>query len=291
MTNKTNRTDLIRNILIEAANQSKLNELSPENREQVDVLYKNSNMVVVVPKSYKMCDKYSKNTKWCSRDETMYNIWREKGFLFRFLFPHHNKIRLTWEWDGSFNWGSGGNIPYIEISSTYLNKQNPFDKDAIEQLKRFWTAKNYWHISNEYIYRYIKMIPDDAAKTVIDYYHSNVKMAGERAGQNNKRRMEWEQLRIDFNKRTLKRLKQSIASMGLSVNSNPIEYDGDEDLYINIKLCHGLMIQLVPTLERLEINVIKNHSGVAHEKVDYADGLDVVKRLIDQFRDQCQAVA
>jgi hypothetical protein len=174
---------LIQHILREQTKEINLNELSPENRDKVDVIYKDSNLVVVVPKVYEMCKLYSKGTKWCSggnlnlkeymynADEVMrdmFNKWSKDGILFRLLFRGGDKLRLTWELDGGFSWGSGGK-EYKEITWHYIGK-NPFDLRKLTRMKSYWEEKGIWDEGNEYIWQHLKLIPKGAADTIVEYY-------------------------------------------------------------------------------------------------------------------------
>jgi hypothetical protein len=130
--------------------------------------------------------------------------------LFRFLFKHGDKIRLTWEWDGKYSWGSGGQI-YQEITSDYLDPNDPFNIKSIEKLKKEW-GKEKWNDADEYIYRYIKMIPNDAIEIVKKYHQKNASILSNEIKKRDiledKNRKEVIKKRLDIKKKLILKLKK-----------------------------------------------------------------------------------
>jgi len=80
-------------------------ELTGKYKEQTEILYKDKNLVCLIPRSQMTSNLYGKKTNWCSAISCdMFDEWTSRNLLFRFLFKD-SKIRLTYNYiDYTFNW-------------------------------------------------------------------------------------------------------------------------------------------------------------------------------------------
>ena len=107
------------NILTEI--EKDIDELEGQFKEETEVIYKDHNMVCLVPKSQMSSKMFGKGTKWCSTGKYMFDYWSTKGLLIRFLFRGGKKIRVTYMFNnGSYNWANENGHHTLE------GKGNPF---------------------------------------------------------------------------------------------------------------------------------------------------------------------
>lgn len=172
----------------------------------LNVLYRDENLTVVVPLTVSASTITCRGTKWCSSDEAGFKQWTKKHVLIRFLFHDGYKLRLTWKFDfdpptkyytdkNYGSWGSGGGkygeikfgkYPFIlkgdvidEIEEEYERiKKGPNYND---QMTTDWgldgksfqtTNKEYydsWYNVKKEIVRRVAMIPQEAIKRIISY--------------------------------------------------------------------------------------------------------------------------
>lgn len=152
-----------------------LKEVGSKRDVDTKVIYKDNNIVILIPLSYESAKSYSRGTQYCTGGdycntsektlEDMFKYHTEKGdILYRIFFKNGIKIRLTWDGNMSshnFHWGLGRKDSYPVFTSR--NMENPFDveklsrirdeqlkiKPKIEKLKRW--EKNFcrkWKIDN-----------------------------------------------------------------------------------------------------------------------------------------------
>jgi hypothetical protein len=101
----------------------KLFELHKENDDSY-ILYRDSNLVVVVPKTLESTRKYSRDTTWCSLDKSGFEEHNITSDLIRFHFKNGYKLRLTWDYlshdahnndyTGGTHWGCGGKVDGVK---------------------------------------------------------------------------------------------------------------------------------------------------------------------------------
>ena len=131
-------------------NQYKLiSELQGQFKDETEIIYRDKNIVCLIPKSQMTSKIFGKGTKWC-QTEGGFNIWARQGLLIRFLLKGGRKIRFTYFFnkDGMYAenhdfywanetgyhvlWGDGN--PF-EVTSP-KNKIRDIEKDILEQIRR-----------------------------------------------------------------------------------------------------------------------------------------------------------
>ncbi len=164
---------LIKRILRESIG---LNEIGSKRSKDTDVIYNDGNVVVLVPRTYESCLSYSQNTQYCTKNRYMYDTHNKRGDdMFRILFKDGNKIRLTWDYDGSFSWGLGSGKNYVVFSEKYnFNSENPFDFSLIEEQKK---DASWWGDDYDLLLKYMNILPKNSIEKITEY-HENKKMIG-----------------------------------------------------------------------------------------------------------------
>lgn len=133
--------------LFDKLQESKLNEIGSKRAKDTDVIYRDSNLVVVVPLSYESAKSFSRGTQYCTGGDCsrgneatskgMYNSHIKRGdILYRILFKNGTKVRLTWNGDindRDFHWGLGKKNDYPVFTSR--NMDNPFDLEKLDEVR------------------------------------------------------------------------------------------------------------------------------------------------------------
>lgn len=154
-----------------------INEIGNKRKGDTDIIYKDSNLLVLVPLSFDSSKSYSRGTKYCTggdcgnSSDVYFNTHTNKGdFLFRIFFKDGSKIRLTWNGntnDDSWSWGLGDKNNYIVFVPKYQNMDHPFD---FENLKKVRDQKpTWWDDRYEKLYKYIIQIPKNAINNMVNY--------------------------------------------------------------------------------------------------------------------------
>lgn len=140
--NQNNTEDLFNQI-----HENKLNEIGGKRAKDTHVIYRDPNLVVVVPLSFESAKSFSRGTRYCTggdcskgseeSSKDMFKQHTSKGdILFRLFFKNGTKIRLTWNGDindKDFHWGLGRKDSYPTFSSR--NMSNPFDIEQIREIR------------------------------------------------------------------------------------------------------------------------------------------------------------
>ena len=144
-------------------------ELNKELSKEVDIIYKDSNLLCMMPKTQKASRIYGKGTKWCQTSRDGFGMWsaslrtNDINFLIRFIFKNVNgkprKLRFTYEPTmDSFHWANESGIHYFKdygISDIFNPKLDiklkKDEKDIIDL---------------------IKFIPNECKEKVINYIES-----------------------------------------------------------------------------------------------------------------------
>ena len=139
--------------------------------DEADIVYKDSNLLIIVPKTPEATKKYSRNTNWCSNSKGGFYCHYPTSNLFRFHFKDGYKLRLTWdylEWKGDYSggthWGQGGKlkgeiIPYYHIRPR--DESNPFEFDYEKEDHRKMMVDR------------IASIPEEAKIKVMEYHEKH----------------------------------------------------------------------------------------------------------------------
>jgi len=107
-----------------------LKELTGKFKDQVEIIYRDKNMVCMIPKSQMTSHIYGQGAKWCQVDKSGFDGWSKQGLLIRFLFKNGRKVRFTYfigEYASrGFYWAN--ETGYHILSSEHGEKnQNPFN--------------------------------------------------------------------------------------------------------------------------------------------------------------------
>lgn len=117
----------------------KFNETSNALKDDVEVIFKDKNLVCLIPKSQKAAHIYGYKTKWCSISK---GRWDELTFLnesirFFFLFKNGYKLRLSYipklksgDWADS----SGIHLFYFKDKDPFEIETNSTDKSMIDKI-------------------------------------------------------------------------------------------------------------------------------------------------------------
>lgn len=126
--------ELIKKILKESI----INEIGSKRSKDTDIVYRDNNILIVVPKSFESCQSYSQKTKYCTRDKVMYMGHSSRGDdLFRIFFKNGTKVRLTWTPDGDFHWGLGEKTSYAVFTKrNNFKSNNPFSFKELENIRQ-----------------------------------------------------------------------------------------------------------------------------------------------------------
>ena len=158
-------------------------ELNKELAEEVNILYKDSNLICMIPKSQKASKIYGKGTNWCQTKKMGFITWtgisgeensdfyetpknEKMGFLIRFLFKNDfkgnkkgRKIRFTYNpSNNDFHWANeNGKHVLIENGDNFF--------DVVSKRKNSSTERDIIYL--------ISKIPEECKQKVKDYIQSN----------------------------------------------------------------------------------------------------------------------
>lgn len=91
-------------ILITEGQLKLLTELSDEFKNEVEIIYRDKNLVCMIPKTIRASKIYGKDAKWCQKSAVGFNRWSNAGLLIRFLFKSGRKIRFTYIFSDKKEW-------------------------------------------------------------------------------------------------------------------------------------------------------------------------------------------
>lgn len=124
-----------------------LQELKGQYKDEVEILYKDRNMVCMIPKSQMTSDIYGKKANWCQRQVGGFGGWSRQGLLIRFLFRDKRKIRFTYffkkdtHFGVNFYWANEGGQHVLEgngnpflVQST-RHRESSIEKDILIKIK------------------------------------------------------------------------------------------------------------------------------------------------------------
>jgi hypothetical protein len=112
-------------------------ELTGELKSEVEIVYRDKNMVCLLPRSQKSSFLYAGGTQWCTKTKPGFDIMHNKeALLFRFIFKNKRKIRLSMvphEDQFKFDWATenGGHVLSGSGFDPFTIKSNhPVEKDV-----------------------------------------------------------------------------------------------------------------------------------------------------------------
>lgn len=150
-------------LLISESQLKTLNELGGQFKEETEIIYRDNNIVCLIPKSQMSSRMFGKGANWCSNSKHGFDQWSKYGLLVRFIFRGGKKIRFTYyfkrENNDDFNWANENGY------HTLFGKGSPFEVKSTDS-----------KFSNESdILTHIKLIPDECKKRVLDFIKKNKK--------------------------------------------------------------------------------------------------------------------
>lgn len=123
-------------------------ELTGKYKEETEIIYKDRNLVCMVPKSQMTSHIYGKKTAWCQVTKSGFGMWTKPrkdilGLLVRFLFKSGRKIRFSYFTDGTFHWANEQGWHVLmgkegdDVFSPECPKKNirDLEKDILEQIR------------------------------------------------------------------------------------------------------------------------------------------------------------
>lgn len=129
-----------------------IHEIGTKRMPDTDVIFRNNDIVILVPKSFESSKSFSRGTQYCTggdcgnsdarnsdaRNRHQFNYHSDKGdILFRIFFKDKTKIRLTWGSD-EFHWGLGRKEDYhvFTDSRQFGDSNNPLDFTTLHNVRK-----------------------------------------------------------------------------------------------------------------------------------------------------------
>lgn len=136
-----------------------------EIKSQVEVIYKDPNLICLIPKSQMTSSMYGQGTEWCQVSQSGFDDWSHQGLLIRFLFKSGRKIRFTYffpkykdRYHGDYYWANENGYHVLTDSG------NPFEASFKGDRVR-GTEKD--------ILDMIKQIPQECQDRVLKFIEKN----------------------------------------------------------------------------------------------------------------------
>lgn len=145
-----------------------LNELTGEFEKETEIIYKDRNIVCLIPKSQMSSNMYGKGTKWCQIRKMGFDMWSKRGLLIRFLFRGGKKIRFTYFFpDGGHDLENEDYYWANENGYHVLHGEgNPFDAKTKRERVRDTELD---------ILAYINIIPEECKNKVLEFINQHRK--------------------------------------------------------------------------------------------------------------------
>ena len=151
----------------------KLFEIHKEElKKEVDIIYRDKNMICLVPKSQMASCVYGQGTRWCTKSKSGFDSHKD-SIMFRFIFKSKYKLRLTYDPHGQSDWSDRSGNQFFGKLDIDKNSLFKISKDDITQYK-FWNKKyDPTGEKTNLIIKYIKKIPLSCQKAVLNYINEN----------------------------------------------------------------------------------------------------------------------
>jgi hypothetical protein len=143
-------------------------ELTGQYAKETDIIYKDKNLVCMVPKSQVTSHLFGRKTNWCQVTWQGFSSWSGRGdsnhlgLLVRFLFKSGRKIRFTYDTHGEFHWANE--------TGYHVLKGNPGDDVFNPKTPK----ENIRDIEGD-ILNLIKEIPEECKVKVREFIKENLK--------------------------------------------------------------------------------------------------------------------
>lgn len=139
--------------------EKQLNELKGQFKDEVEIIYRDSTIVCMIPKSQMTSFIYGHKAEWCQRRPYGFQEWSEMGLLIRFLFKNGRKIRFTYLYDDkkkdNYYWANENGFHVLE------GMGNPFEAKAVRADRIRSTEKD--------IINLITQIPEPCKEKVLHF--------------------------------------------------------------------------------------------------------------------------
>lgn len=155
-------------ILISESQLKNLKEISGQFADETEVIYKDKNLVCLIPKSQMSSLMYGKGTKWCQIRQPGFDLWSRSGLLIRFIFRGGKKIRFTYFFPGSGRKQENEDYYWANENGFHVlhGEGNPFDAK---------TRRDRIRDTELDILAYIKIIPEECRNKVLKFINQNRK--------------------------------------------------------------------------------------------------------------------
>lgn len=158
-------------ILITESQLKVLNELSGAFKDETEIIYRDNNIVCLIPKTQMSSKMYGKDAHWCQVDQAGFYYWSKSALLIRFLFRGGRKIRFSYfikpynsdgtENDSDFSFATG-QFYWANENGAHVLKGNGnpfFPKTKSDRIR-----ETEMDILNK-----IKEIPEECKNKVLDF--------------------------------------------------------------------------------------------------------------------------
>jgi len=142
-------------------------ELTGTFKDETTIIYKDKDLVCMIPKSQMSSRLYGQGTNWCQTHKIGFDNWSkgagrgDVALLIRFLFKTGRKIKVTYFANGEYFWSRE------DANHVLYNRGNPFEAKSI---------RGQWKSSiEEDILSLIKTIPDLCKRDVCRFIDANIK--------------------------------------------------------------------------------------------------------------------
>ena len=136
-----------------------INELNSELKSELEIIYKDKNLICLIPKTQRISSILGNKTNWCQREKGGFNIWSNVGLLFRFLFKNGRKIRMTYAFENNEAYNHDANYHWANEEGYHILKGfgNPFKPQTTEKIRNM----------EQDVLNLISQIPDECKNEVL----------------------------------------------------------------------------------------------------------------------------
>lgn len=138
-------------------------------KQEVDLIYRDKDLICLIPKTQRASYIYGQKTYWCSTKLDQFNEIVEDAdkLLFRFIFKNGYKMRLTYDLaTKNMDWSDRSSVHYFEGK-----KENPFKVPNTEVQKELKLYPKYKDKIFDLI-EHISNIPKDCKTKILEIIKS-----------------------------------------------------------------------------------------------------------------------
>jgi hypothetical protein len=147
---------------------SKFNEeLTGKYKEETEIIYKDKDLVCMLPKSQMTSSIYGKGANWCQTQVAGFDMWsgknrNEKALLIRFLIRGGRKIRFTYFPNKEFYWANESGWHVLK------GEGNPFEANPFKD-------NNIRDVEKDILDLIKDKIPQECKDKVLEFIEKNLK--------------------------------------------------------------------------------------------------------------------